>query len=141
VLAANTIDIQNGELAKTKSKNAEVKAFADLMIAQHTGVNEQATDLATKLNLAPEDNATSLQLTQNADATRATLETKTGADFDKAYIDNEVNYHQAVLDELDKTLIPGAQNTELKDLLVSVRPAFVSHLDHAKSIQAKLTSS
>ena len=61
-----------------------------------------------------------------------------GAAFDKAYIDHEVAYHQAVLDALDKTLIPSAQNAELKALLVKVRPAFVAHLDRAKSIQASL---
>ncbi len=47
-------------------------------------------------------------------------------------------YHQQVLDAIDKTLIPSAQNAELKGLLVAVRPAFVAHLDHAKSLQASL---
>ena len=61
-----------------------------------------------------------------------------GAAFDKAYIDNEVAYHQAVLDALDKTLIPSAKNEELKALLVKVRPAFVAHLEHAKKIQSSL---
>ena len=68
----------------------------------------------------------------------ATLKSLTGAAFDKAYIDHEVAYHQAVLDALDKTLIPGASNAELKALLVKVRPAFVAHLEHAKTIQASL---
>jgi putative membrane protein len=61
-----------------------------------------------------------------------------GAAFDKAYIDNEVAYHQAVLDAVDKTLIPSASNAELKALLVKVRPAFVAHLEHAKAIQSSL---
>ena len=61
-----------------------------------------------------------------------------GAAFDKAYVDHEVAYHQAVIDAVDKTLIPGAQNAELKALLVKVRPAFVAHLEHAKHIQASL---
>jgi putative membrane protein len=53
-------------------------------------------------------------------------------------VDNEVTYHQTVLDALDKTLIPNAKNEELKALLVKVRPAFVAHLEHAKQIQASL---
>ena len=61
-----------------------------------------------------------------------------GADFDRAYVDNEVTYHQTVLDALDKTLIPSANNDELKALLVKVRPAFVAHLDHAKHLQSTL---
>ena len=56
----------------------------------------------------------------------------------KAYVDNEVGYHQAVIDALDKTLIPNAKNAELKETLVKIRPAFVAHLEHAKKLQASL---
>jgi putative membrane protein len=49
-----------------------------------------------------------------------------------------VAYHQAVLDAVDKVLIPSAKNAELKDLIVKVRPAFVAHLEHAKMVQADL---
>jgi putative membrane protein len=61
-----------------------------------------------------------------------------GAAFDKAYVDHEVVYHQQVIDAIDKTLIPSAQNAELKALLVKVRPAFIAHLDHAKHLQASM---
>jgi putative membrane protein len=69
----------------------------------------------------------------------AQLMTLTGAAFDKAYIDNEVSYHEAVLGVLDKTLIPNTRNAELKSLLESARPIFVTHLEHAKKLQASLT--
>jgi putative membrane protein len=49
-----------------------------------------------------------------------------------------VAYHQAVLNAVDTTLIPSAQNAELKALLVKVRPAFVAHLEHAKRLQDEL---
>jgi putative membrane protein len=58
-----------------------------------------------------------------------------GAAFDKAYIDNEVSYHQAVLKALDDTLIPNAQNADLKSLLTSVRAVAATHLDHAQHLQ------
>jgi putative membrane protein len=139
VLAANKIEIDNGTLAQSKSKSAQVKAFAKQMITDHTSVNQKATDLATKLNLTPEDNETSRQLVSSANATRDSLKAKTGADFDKAYIDNEVTVHESVIDMLDKTLIPATQNAELKSLLESARPTFVAHLDHAKQVQAALS--
>ena len=69
-----------------------------------------------------------------------TCTTLSGAAFDRAYVDHEVAYHQAVLDAMDSTLIPNAQNAELKALLVKVRPAFVAHLEHAKHIQAALAA-
>jgi len=107
-------------------------------VSDHAGVNKQAVALATKLNVTPEDNDVSKQLTAGAEQNIANLQSLSGAAFDKAYIDHEVAYHQAVLDALDKTLIPSAQNADLKALLVKVRPAFVAHLDRAKSIQSSL---
>ena len=106
------------------------------MVTDHTGVNKQAADLATKLKVTPDDNPTSQSLKAGGEKNVAKLKTLKGAAFDKAYIDNEVAYHQAVLDAVDKTLIPGASNAELKALLVKVRPAFVAHLEHAKKIQS-----
>ena len=138
VVTANQVDIDAGKLAKSKSGNSEVKGFAQQMITDHTGVNKQATDLVTKLKVTPEDNPTSQSLKSGGEKNLANLKGLKGAAFDKAYIDHEVDYHQQVLDAIDKTLIPNAQNAELKALLVKVRPAFAAHLEHAKHVQSSL---
>jgi len=138
VVAANTVDINAGKQAESKASDKDVRAFAKRMVADHTGVNQQAVVLVKKLNVTPEANDTSSSLTQGGAATLARLKGMSGKAFDKAYVDNEVSYHQTVLDALDKTLIPSASNSELKGLLVKVRPAFVEHLEHAKHIQAQL---
>ena len=136
VVTANQVDIDAGKLAKSRSTNKDVKAFAELMITDHTGVNKSATDLATKLKVTPQDNPTSQSLKAGGDKNLAHLKTLKGAAFDKAYVDHELAYHQQVIDALDKTLIPGATNDELKALLIKVRPAFVAHLEHAKHLQS-----
>ena len=138
VVTANQVDIDAGKLAKSMGSSGEVKKFAEQMITDHTGVNKSAVDLVTKLKVTPEDNATSQGLKAGGEKNIASLKALKGAAFDKAYIDNEVAYHQAVLDAVDKTLIPGASNAELKALLVKVRPAFVAHLEHAKHVQSML---
>jgi putative membrane protein len=139
VVTANQVDIDAGKLAQTKATNADVKQFGETMVRDHEAVNKQATDLAKKLGVKPEDNATSRSLSQGGrDNLTHLRELKKGGEFDRAYVDHEVAYHQAVIDALDKTLIPNAKNAELKDLLVKSRPAFVAHLDHAKMIQSKL---
>lgn len=138
VVTANQIDIDAGKLALSKSHNKEVKAFAQRMITDHGGVNKSATELVTKLHVTPESNATSASLQKGGDDNLANLKTLSDKAFDRAYIDHEVTYHQAVLDALDKTLIPSAQNPELKALLVKTRPAFVAHLEHAKHLQSTL---
>jgi putative membrane protein len=138
VVAANTVDIDAGKFAEKQSKDKEVKQFAKQMVTDHTGVNKQATALVKKLKVKPEESDTSKSLKQGGEENIGKLKGLKGKDFDKAYIDNEVTYHQAVIDALDKTLIPNAKNPELKDLLVKVRPAFVAHLDHAKNIQQSM---
>jgi putative membrane protein len=108
------------------------------MVTDHTAVNKSATDLVTKLKVTPEENDTSKSLKKGGDDNLTKLKGLSGKAFDKAYVDHEVEYHQTVLDALDKTLIPSAQNAELKALLVKVRPAFQAHLEHAKHIQSTL---
>ena len=138
VVTANQVDIDAGKLAESKANNAEVKAFGRQMVTDHSGVNKQATELVTKLGVKPEDNATAQSLKSGGAANVKALSSLSGAAFDKAYIDHEVAYHQQVLDAVDKTLIPSAQNAELKALLEKVRPAFVAHLEHAKQVQQSL---
>ena len=138
VVTANQVDINAGKLAESKGTNKDVKAFGKQMVTDHTGVNKQATDLATKLKLTPEDNPTSQSLKKGGEDNVTQLKTLSGAAFDKAYIDHEVVYHEQVLDAIDKTLVPNAKNAELKALIVKVRPAFVGHLEHAKKIQSTL---
>jgi putative membrane protein len=136
VITANQVDIDAGQLAASRSTSDEIRTFARLMVTDHTGVNKAATDLAAKLKVTPQDNPTSQSLKADGEKSLAHLKTLKGAAFDKAYIEREVAYHQQVIDAIDKTLIPGATNEELKALLVKVRPAFVAHLEHAKRLQA-----
>ena len=138
VVVANQVDIDAGHLAESRARATDVKSFAKQMITDHTGVNKQAVALVTKLGVAPQDNPTSQSLKKGGEDNVKSLKSLKGAAFDKAYIDHEVAYHQQVLDAIDKTLIPSAQNAELKALLVAVRPAFVGHLEHAKQIQSGL---
>ena len=136
VVTANQVDIDAGQLAASRATSDEVKAFARLMVTDHSGVNKAAIDLATKLKLTPQDNPTSRSLKADGEKSLAHLKTLMGDAFDKAYIDREVEYHQQVIDALDKTLIPGVTNEALKALLVKVRPAFVAHLEHARRLKA-----
>ena len=138
VVTANQIDIDAGKLAKTQSANKAVQAFAQQMITDHSAVNKQAAALAKKLGVTPQESDSAKSLRQAAADTRKKLKALKGAQFDWAYVDNEVAYHQQVLDAIDKVLIPSAQNAELKGLITKVRPAIAAHLEHAKHLQASL---
>ena len=139
-VTANQIDINVAKIAKEKSKNADVLKFADMMITDHQSVIDQATALCKKLGITPMDNATSKKLNSDAEATMKTLRGKSGMDFDKAYINHEVDSHKAVINMVDNTLIPQTQNAELKALLVKVSPILKTHLEHAQMLQKKQTT-
>jgi putative membrane protein len=135
---ADQLDIEAGKLALDKSKNQDVRAFAQRMIGDHSSVNDQALALVKKLNVTPEDNPTSQSLTKTQDAERKKLAGLDGTAFDKAYVDNEVAYHKTVDEALSKTLIPNAQNAELKSLLEKGLKLFESHLQHAETLAKQL---
>jgi len=130
---AGAIDIKAAELALKKLQNPQVLSFED-MVRDHKAVNEQALALVKKLNVVPQDNDTSKALVKQADAKEAELGNLNGAAFDRAYIQNEVAYHQAVDGALQNTLIPSATNPELKGLLTTGLKIFQGHLQHAEQL-------
>lgn len=139
-VTANQIDVDYAAIAKEKSTNKDILQFAASMAADHAGVIKQASELAKKLGVTPEDNATSKSLKEQAAKTSKHLRSLSGAAFDKAYIDNEVAYHKAVIATVKNTLVPATKNAELKSLLVSVEPVLDSHLKHAEMVAKEFTA-
>ena len=135
---AGQIDIEAAKQALKKSKNKDVRAFADDMVKDHSAVNKQALALVKKLKVTPQDNPTSQALTKQAKAKRAELAKLSGAAFDKAYVDNEVAYHKTVDGALETQLIPSASNAELKSLLQTGLKIFEGHEQHAEHVAAEL---
>jgi putative membrane protein len=135
---AGQLDIEAAKQAISKSTNKDVRAFAEDMARDHTAVNDKALALVKKLNVTPEDNDTSRALTKQAAEKRAELSKLSGAEFDKAYIANEVAYHKTVNGALETTLIPSASNPELKSLLQTGLKIFQGHQQHAEEVAVTL---
>jgi putative membrane protein len=135
---AGQIDIKAAELALKKSKSKEVRAFAQDMVRDHKAVNQKALALVKKLHVTPEDNPTSKSLSDQAKGTLASLKKLNGPAFDKAYADNEVEYHKTVNGALESTLIPSATNPELKELLQTGLKIFQGHQQHAEQVAKSL---
>ncbi len=137
-VVANQIDIDYAKIALKRSKNKEVLNFANTMVNDHNAVIQQAVALVTKLGVNPKDNAVSQSLLDQARETTKKLKKAKKRNFDKIYIDNEVAYHQAVIDAVNVLLIPESKNAELKELLQAVVPTLEAHLEHAKMTQKKI---
>jgi putative membrane protein len=140
VVTANQIDIDAGQLALKKAKSEEVRDFAQQMVTDHSALQKSVSDLGANLKVKPEDSDTSRSLKSQAEETTRKLETLQGAAFDKAYLDNEANSHQAVINATSSVLIPNAQNAELKKALQNAAPLFQGHLEHARKVQSELGS-
>src|SRR3954469_23052700 len=140
VQTANKIDIDQAKLALKKSKNPQVKEFANQMISDHTNLEKSVNDLAKKLGVTPQDSPTSKQLKQQATDETKKLTSLRGDAFDKEYASHEVAYHQAVIDAAKTTLIPNAKNAELKSAVEGAAPLLQGHLEHAQQLEKSLGS-
>jgi putative membrane protein len=134
---ANVADSSEGAIAATKGTSAAVRNFGKQMVADHHKMRVQGEALAKKLSLTPtppaDDNTTS-DAQKEIDNLNSTAK---GKDFDKAYIDGQVDDHKKVLDLVVKAM-GQAQSTELKNLIQKATPTVQSHLDKAQSIQKNL---
>jgi putative membrane protein len=137
---ANSGEVEQGRYAALHATNARVKAFAQHMVSAHGAIGQKMTAMLHKEGIVPADSPQSNRLGTDAQQTFATLKTKTGIDFDKAYIDAQVKAHQEVLDTFDNKLIPNAQDASLKANLQQVRPMVAEHLKEAQDIQKALGS-
>ncbi|MEP6574046.1 MAG: DUF4142 domain-containing protein, partial [Gemmatimonadota bacterium] len=111
--AANTADIETGNLAAKNGQSEDVRNLGKQFAEAHTTLRQQGRDLAKKLGVTPVLPAGDQGAAQHAEAMKM-LKSKKGADFDKAYLAQEIAYHQAVIDAVTNVLLPATQNAELK---------------------------
>jgi len=135
---AGVIDVAAAKQALARSKNKDVRAFAEDMVRDHEAVNKQALDLVKNLKVSPEDNDTSRSLTRQASEKKVELSKLSGAAFDRAYVANEIAYHKTVNGALETLLIPSASNADLKNLLQTGLKVFQGHEQHAEHVAATL---
>jgi putative membrane protein len=135
---AGNIDVAAGKQALAKSHNKAVRQFASEMVRDHAAVNDKALALVKELKVTPEDNATSKALNKAADEEMKKLAALNGPAFDKAYVANEIAYHKTVNGALKSTLIPSADNAQLKSLLETGLTLFTEHQHHAEHLATEL---
>lgn len=131
--AANTYDIEAGALAERKAKNHDVHEFAEMIQRDHRAVRQQGRDLAASLKVTPTP-PVNFALANAHVAAMEKLRELSGEAFDRAFLQNEIDFHNAVIDAVTKTLLPAIQNAQLKNLVTKVAPAFVAHRDRAQNI-------
>jgi putative membrane protein len=140
--ASNMDEIQTSEVALRRSQNAQVRQFAQMMITEHTAVDQEMMRMLQAKNMTPQPNAPAQAAMQATRATVANLSQRSGMDFDRAYMTHQVNAHRWTLTSLDQSLIPSTRDPELKEFLTTrVRPGVATHLETAQRINASVGGS
>lgn len=133
---ANNSEIEQAKIARARSKNEQVLQFAGMMIAHHG----EAQRKQSSLSLGSAESTLSRDMIVEDSETMKTLKEKTGAEFDRAYMQAQVQGHQKVLDAIEKHLLPSAKRADLKAYLEELRPRVKQHLEQAERTAAALTS-
>ena len=131
--AANTYDIETGSLGNSKGRSKAVRDFGAMLVRDHRTVRAQGRELAKSLKVTPTP-PKDFALAKAHVAAMKSLRAARGKAFDRAFLQHEVDYHNAVIDAVTKTLLPATQNAQVKDLETKVAPAFVAHRDRAQSL-------
>ncbi len=139
VVTANQIDVDYAKLALSRSKDRATRDFAQQMMTDHSALQKAVFDLGAKLHVTPADSDTSKSLKAQAADTTKKLQALKGKAFDKAYIENEIAFHKAVMEANSTVLIPNARNAELKSALTNAQKLFQGHLEHAQNVEAAET--
>lgn len=124
-------EVEFGKLAQEKAMNPRVKNFGEMMVRDHTGVNNDLKSIAQQKNVTlPAD------LGKHKDH-YDDLSKKNGADFDKAYIKMMVDDHKDDIEAFEKIAQNGT-DPDLKTFASQKLPTLRMHLDSAKAIQKSL---
>ena len=136
---ANTADIETGTLAAERGQSAEVREFGKMLARDHQHVRQLGRDLAKKLGVVPTPPKDAAAANAHAEA-MASLRVKSGAEFDRAFLQHEFAFHKSVIDAIQSTLLPAIRNDELRALVVKVAPAFEAHMLAAQHLEKKLVA-
>jgi putative membrane protein len=135
--AANTADIETGELAAERGSSKQIREFGAMLVRDHKAVRQQGRDLATRLGVTPTPPTDDVSAKAHADA-MSMLRSKQGREFDRAFLEHEVKFHRDVIDAVQTTLLPSIQNADVKALVVRVVPAFRAHMIAAQDLEKQL---
>jgi putative membrane protein len=124
----NSFDVEASLLAITRGSSEQVRDLATMVSTDHRQVRLGAAELARKLKLEVRVPAATHEAALVFYKTMEQLSKKNGSEFDSAYLLNEIKFHKTAIDAVENTLMPEANDTQLKQHFESVLPHFKRHL-------------
>jgi predicted outer membrane protein len=132
--AANSGEISLGNLALSRARLAEVRAFGQEMITMHGAAQDRSTSLLQSLNITPVQSNLSATLEQDTQRVAIMLQNAPAADFDLAYVQSQIDIHTQVLQIFDTVLIPSVTSLPLRTDLTLARADVQRHLVEAQAL-------
>ena len=136
---ANTADIETGKVAAQRGHTNEVRQFGAMLARDHQMGRQQGRDLALKLGIIS-TRRSGEQSAQDHAAVMRRLSGLQGREFDSAFLQHEVRFHETTIATIENTLLPAITNEELRGMVVKVAPAFKAHLDMARHLGIQLAA-
>jgi len=137
---ANTTEIQLSTAAAKKARSAPVKQIARKLAADHTKNRQEVRALAQKLNVSLTPGQGGSVSAADSAAMPSDLQGKSGADFDKAFVQHEIDDHQANIDKIQHQILPALQNEQIKSYLQKTVTEMQGHLSSLQKVQQQLGS-
>jgi putative membrane protein len=132
--AANDAEIEQARLARVRAKDTRVRELAALMMKHHAEARREQQ----KLEVDPEPGADVLNRKRESERQLAELREKKGTEFDRAYLELQIEQHRALLDKIERELLPAAQDASVAAYLKEIQPRVVSHLAEAERLRQEL---
>jgi putative membrane protein len=128
------MEVRLGELAQQQAKSTEVKDFGQRMVDDHGQANDKLKQIAGQKDIElPQD------LSEDAQATYDDLQGKSGAEFDKAYMDEMVSDHEDDVAAFED-YVENAQDPDLRTFAEETLPTLKEHLELAKETQEQVAT-
>lgn len=125
-------EVQAGQLGQSKSANADVKAFADHIVADHTKANSELKTLSDNKKVSVSESPSLV-----AQAKGKLLDAKSGGDFDKSFAEAMVNDHKKAIETFEKAANEGS-DPDVKAFAAKTLPTLKMHLSMAEELQNKV---
>jgi putative membrane protein len=126
------MEVQLGQMAQQKAQSQRVKDFGGMMVKDHSQANEELKAIAARQNIALPDSMSNDKKKHVDD-----LSSKTGKDFDKAYMDMMVDDHKEDIDKF-KDAAQNVTDTAIRNFAAKTVPVLQKHLDSAQAIHQSM---
>jgi putative membrane protein len=131
---ANAGEVEYSQVAVERATDSRVREYAQMMVREHGSMRDSVAGLAQRLGVTAVAPEKSTELRENVRKDLEDLRAKSGADFDKEFMAEQVDMHQETLDLLED-LDDDSNTPDLQRTIEAAKVKVRAHLERAKEIK------